>query len=52
MNPTVDPVYQNSVKPLMWICAAILPSVIYRCDFFSFGMGFDIRHMVIIIFTE
>ncbi|KAI9014515.1 Sodium/calcium exchanger protein-domain-containing protein [Phycomyces nitens] len=27
MNPTLDPVYQNSVKPLMWICAAILPSV-------------------------
>lgn len=21
-----DPVYQNSVKPFMWICAAILPS--------------------------
>ncbi|ORZ13084.1 hypothetical protein BCR42DRAFT_330822 [Absidia repens] len=27
MNPTIDPVYQNSVKPLMWLCAAILPSV-------------------------
>ncbi|KAI8068471.1 Sodium/calcium exchanger protein-domain-containing protein [Gongronella butleri] len=26
MNPTIDPVYQNSVKPLMYICAAILPS--------------------------
>ncbi|KAI8379314.1 Sodium/calcium exchanger protein-domain-containing protein [Radiomyces spectabilis] len=26
MNPTIDPVYQNSVKPLMWLCAAILPS--------------------------
>ncbi|KAI8144801.1 Sodium/calcium exchanger protein-domain-containing protein [Fennellomyces sp. T-0311] len=26
MNPTIDPVYQNSVKPLMWFCAAILPS--------------------------
>ncbi|ORZ21313.1 hypothetical protein BCR42DRAFT_407281 [Absidia repens] len=27
LNPTIDPVYQNSVKPLMWLCAAILPSV-------------------------
>ncbi|KAI8372140.1 Sodium/calcium exchanger protein-domain-containing protein [Blakeslea trispora] len=26
LNPTHDPVYQNSVKPLMWLCAAILPS--------------------------
>ncbi|ORX54087.1 hypothetical protein DM01DRAFT_1390407 [Hesseltinella vesiculosa] len=26
MNPTIDPVYQNSVKPLMYICAALLPS--------------------------
>ncbi|KAI8079613.1 uncharacterized protein B0P05DRAFT_579258 [Gilbertella persicaria] len=26
MNPFDDPVYQNSVKPFMWICAAILPS--------------------------
>ncbi|KAG2236654.1 hypothetical protein INT48_000209 [Thamnidium elegans] len=26
LNPTGDPVYQNSVKPLMWLCAAILPS--------------------------
>lgn len=26
MNPSDDPVYQNSVKPFMWICAAILPS--------------------------
>ncbi|KAI9260007.1 hypothetical protein EDC94DRAFT_635370 [Helicostylum pulchrum] len=26
LNPTDDPVYQNSVKPLMWLCAAILPS--------------------------
>ncbi|KAI7891602.1 uncharacterized protein EV154DRAFT_507287 [Mucor mucedo] len=26
LNPTEDPVYQNSVKPLMWLCAAILPS--------------------------
>lgn len=26
MNPAEDPVYQNSVKPFMWICAAILPS--------------------------
>lgn len=26
MNPKDDPVYQNSVKPFMWICAAILPS--------------------------
>ncbi|KAG1459802.1 hypothetical protein G6F56_006082 [Rhizopus delemar] len=25
-NPTEDPVYQNSVKPFMYICAAILPS--------------------------
>ena len=49
MNPTVDPVYQNSVKPLMWICAAILPSVINRFNFFFFDMDFDIRHMVIII---
>ncbi|KAI7866842.1 Sodium/calcium exchanger protein-domain-containing protein [Spinellus fusiger] len=27
VKPSLDPVYQNSVKPLMWICAAILPSV-------------------------
>lgn len=27
LDPTHDPVYQNSVKPLMWLCAAILPSV-------------------------
>lgn len=27
LNPTNDPVYQQSVKPLMWICAIILPSV-------------------------
>ncbi|CEP08528.1 hypothetical protein, partial, partial [Parasitella parasitica] len=26
MNPAEDPVYQNSVKPFMLICAAILPS--------------------------
>ncbi|KAI8635847.1 Sodium/calcium exchanger protein-domain-containing protein [Parasitella parasitica] len=26
LDPTHDPVYQNSVKPLMWLCAAILPS--------------------------
>ncbi|KAI9341601.1 hypothetical protein BD770DRAFT_422141 [Pilaira anomala] len=26
MNLFDDPVYQNSVKPYMWICAAILPS--------------------------
>lgn len=26
LNPTNDPVYQNNVKPLMWLCAAILPS--------------------------
>jgi Ca2+:H+ antiporter len=26
MNPADDPVYQNSVKPFTWICAAILPS--------------------------
>ncbi|KAI9474093.1 MAG: hypothetical protein EXX96DRAFT_596945 [Benjaminiella poitrasii] len=26
MNPSEDPVYQKSVKPFMWICAAILPS--------------------------
>ncbi|KAL0093915.1 Sodium/calcium exchanger protein-domain-containing protein [Phycomyces blakesleeanus] len=26
MNPLKDPVYENSVKPFMWICAAILPS--------------------------
>ncbi|KAG2213176.1 hypothetical protein INT47_011325, partial [Mucor saturninus] len=26
MNMFDDPVYQNSVKPFMWICAAILPS--------------------------
>ncbi|KAL7311058.1 hypothetical protein PS15m_008871 [Mucor circinelloides] len=26
MNPVEDPVYQNSVKPFMLICAAILPS--------------------------
>lgn len=26
MNPSEDPVYQNSVKPFMLICAAILPS--------------------------
>lgn len=26
MNSKDDPVYQNSVKPFMWICAAILPS--------------------------
>ncbi|KAI8973298.1 hypothetical protein BDF20DRAFT_823489 [Mycotypha africana] len=26
LNPSEDPVYQNSVKPFMWICAAILPS--------------------------
>ncbi|CAO3644599.1 unnamed protein product [Cunninghamella blakesleeana] len=26
LNPTIDPVYQNSVKPLMLLCAAILPS--------------------------
>ncbi|KAI9279772.1 Sodium/calcium exchanger protein-domain-containing protein [Sporodiniella umbellata] len=26
MNPTEDPVYQNNVKPFMYICAAILPS--------------------------
>lgn len=27
MDPAADPVYQNKVKPFMWICAAILPSV-------------------------
>lgn len=27
MNPTKDPVYQNNVKPLMWICVIVLPSV-------------------------
>ncbi|KAG1429238.1 hypothetical protein G6F58_000136 [Rhizopus delemar] len=26
MDPTQDPVYQNNVKPFMYICAAILPS--------------------------
>ncbi|KAI7907877.1 uncharacterized protein BX663DRAFT_425939 [Cokeromyces recurvatus] len=26
MDPSEDPVYQKSVKPFMWICAAILPS--------------------------
>ncbi|KAI9312693.1 hypothetical protein BX666DRAFT_1837941, partial [Dichotomocladium elegans] len=26
MDPAHDPVYQNKVKPFMWICAAILPS--------------------------
>lgn len=26
MNFFDDPVYQNSVKPYMWICAAVLPS--------------------------
>lgn len=27
MNPAMDPVYQNSVKPLMWLCACVLPTV-------------------------
>ncbi|KAI8878279.1 hypothetical protein K501DRAFT_228679, partial [Backusella circina FSU 941] len=26
LDPSHDPVYQNNVKPLMWLCAAILPS--------------------------
>ncbi|KAI9252827.1 Sodium/calcium exchanger protein-domain-containing protein [Phascolomyces articulosus] len=26
LEPANDPVYQNSVKPFMWICAIILPS--------------------------
>lgn len=26
LEPFQDPLYQNSVKPYMWICAAILPS--------------------------
>ncbi|KAI8142861.1 Sodium/calcium exchanger protein-domain-containing protein [Fennellomyces sp. T-0311] len=26
LDPAHDPVYQNSVKPFMWICAIILPS--------------------------
>ncbi|KAG0181222.1 hypothetical protein DFQ29_009012 [Apophysomyces sp. BC1021] len=37
MNPTIDPVYQNSVKPLTWICAAILPSA------YVIGLVFSLR---------
>ncbi|KAL0077869.1 Sodium/calcium exchanger protein-domain-containing protein [Phycomyces blakesleeanus] len=41
MNPTLDPVYQNSVKPLMWICAAILPSVYFIGLVFSLHTHVD-----------
>ncbi|KAI8885270.1 hypothetical protein K501DRAFT_246441 [Backusella circina FSU 941] len=37
MNPTDDPVYQQSVKPLMWICVAILPSA------YIIGIVFSLR---------
>ncbi|KAG2217184.1 hypothetical protein INT45_013196, partial [Circinella minor] len=29
LEPANDPVYQNSVKPFMWICAIVLPSVLF-----------------------
>ncbi|CAM0140354.1 hypothetical protein VKS41_007016 [Umbelopsis sp. WA50703] len=35
MNPAIDPVYQNSVKPLMWICALVLPSAYFIALVFS-----------------
>ncbi|KAG1501534.1 hypothetical protein G6F46_003223 [Rhizopus delemar] len=37
MNPTKDPVYQNNVKPLMWICVIVLPSV------YIIGLIFSLR---------
>ncbi|KAI8331565.1 Sodium/calcium exchanger protein-domain-containing protein [Chlamydoabsidia padenii] len=41
LNPTIDPVYQNSVKPLMWLCAAILPSVYFIGLVFSLHTHVD-----------
>ncbi|KAI8344818.1 hypothetical protein BC941DRAFT_341652 [Chlamydoabsidia padenii] len=46
MNPTIDPVYQNSVKPLMWLCAAILPSV------YSIGLVFSLHTHVEMIWDN
>ncbi|KAG2219078.1 hypothetical protein INT45_000361 [Circinella minor] len=46
MNPTVDPVYQNSVKPLMWICAAILPSA------YVIGIVFSLRTHVDMVWKQ
>ncbi|KAI9315751.1 Sodium/calcium exchanger protein-domain-containing protein [Dichotomocladium elegans] len=37
MNPINDPVYQNNVKPLMYFCAAILPSA------YVIGIVFSLR---------
>ncbi|CAO3673457.1 unnamed protein product [Umbelopsis ramanniana] len=35
MNPAMDPVYQNSVKPLMWLCACVLPTAYFIALIFS-----------------
>ncbi|KAF7721632.1 hypothetical protein EC973_004353 [Apophysomyces ossiformis] len=43
MNPTIDPVYQNSVKPLTWICAAILPSAYVVGLVFSLHTHVDMK---------
>ncbi|KAI9489953.1 Sodium/calcium exchanger protein-domain-containing protein [Zychaea mexicana] len=46
MNPTIDPVYQNSVKPLMWFCAAILPSA------YVIGIVFSLRTHVDMVWKK
>ncbi|KAJ8663323.1 calcium/proton exchanger [Lichtheimia ornata] len=46
MNPTIDPVYQNKVKPLMWFCAAILPSA------YVIGIVFSLRTHVDMVWKK
>ncbi|KAI7876280.1 hypothetical protein K492DRAFT_210460 [Lichtheimia hyalospora FSU 10163] len=46
MNPTIDPVYQNNVKPLMWFCAAILPSA------YVIGIVFSLRTHVDMVWKK
>ncbi|KAI8980535.1 hypothetical protein BDB01DRAFT_796859 [Pilobolus umbonatus] len=41
INPQDDPIYEKSVKPLMWLCAVILPTAYFIGLVFSFHTHAD-----------